>query len=106
MRLERANLIADRPGREPQLRGSRGETASTCGGLEGPEPREIRKTHDRPDGVHDDLADVAVGTNILGPMHAKYSVAVANGSIYCGQPLPNPVSMKTNARIVVVGGGI
>src|SRR6202035_3531024 len=112
MRLEGANLIADRPGREPQLRGSRSETAGARGGLEGAEPGEIRKTHDGPDGVHDDLADVAVGTrvavgtNILGPMHPKYSVAAANGSIYCGQPLANPVSMKTNARIVVVGGGM
>src|SRR5258708_5009387 len=52
MRLERANLIADRPGRAPQLRGSRGETAGARGGVEGQEPREIRKTHDGPDGVH------------------------------------------------------
>src|SRR6266700_2898073 len=45
-------------------------------------------------------------SKILGPKDVKYSVAVTIGSIYCGQPLPNPVSMKTNARIVVVGGGM
>jgi hypothetical protein len=54
--------LADRPGREPQLRGGRGETAGARGGLEEPEPREIRETHNEPEGVHGDSVS-AMGRN-------------------------------------------